>query len=831
MLDNQKFGKRLVQAGVISQAQLDEALRQQQVQEGRLGEILVRLGYVSEPTVLQFLAAEFRTRYVSTERLAKARIPQQVLDLLPVHIAERYNLIPVLFDSENSTLSIVTSDPQNEASLREVHMITRVRELRVYVALQSAVQAAIRKHYRGEINAFNQVQQGQNYTNYETSTESASSDYSGYESSERTMYVAPDSASGNYGGAGSSIYTPSGGSAPYDSNYDVNQSYADNTYGNRTPYETPPPNSYYGGQNEYNYNNQNDYYGDSYANDFDDDDVTRLRVTPGAGSFDANANANASYQYGESESAPIERGTDPRMRSLSPLGGVQVLALTRTFIERIEHDSERYKNHLSLQEPLLRMMLKRLDLPTADCDTIWMAFYLHHMDLPEPHPCLLSIAQDEELREKTEQDHHDFLQRVQRFQLPAPTMDILTHMYERFNGEGFPNQTAGTEIPIGARLLSLLDTYEDLRYQDESIEAEEIAERLRMHEGKLFDPELLELFEKEVFRIEKYLKGTISRVLLLDSDEEMTNELERHLLKRGLWIQTTADPSVAIELCKKERVDLVVLDLELPGDGDGFSFIEAVKECEHVPEFLIVTNENDNDKIEQGMSVARDYLIKSMGVNIIAPKINKQVQQLQKDRKLREDASSRGARRGLEGSLEEMGPPDILQVLSQGRRTGKLALSLANSKKIGFVYLDEGQVVNAEFENLNGEQAFYKVIGWERGECSFEPGVQATEQLISAPLDGLILDGLRMLDEDRRDGVDPFGELDFGEEEDFSGLADDDDDDLFSFSESGGSDAKKKDEPSQPEAGLDGIFEGLDENDLDSVFSSGFEGGKETPKS
>lgn len=53
-----KLGEMLVEHGVVSQAQLDEALTVQQKDGGLIGLILVNLGHLDEPTLLKYLSMQ-----------------------------------------------------------------------------------------------------------------------------------------------------------------------------------------------------------------------------------------------------------------------------------------------------------------------------------------------------------------------------------------------------------------------------------------------------------------------------------------------------------------------------------------------------------------------------------------------------------------------------------------------------------------------------------------------------------------------------------------------------------------------------------------------------
>lgn len=745
MPENQKFGKRMVQAGVITQEQLDDAIQHQSLEEGRLGELLVRLGYVSESTILQFLAAEFRTRYVSTERLARARIPQQVLDLLPVQLAERYNLIPVLFDTDTQTLSVVTSEPQNEDNLREVHMLTSVRELRVYVALQPAVHAAIRKHYRGEINAFAELVYHEGEAVAATAT--------GYAGQPPANNYNPNFPTG---------YAPVAGQARMSEDYLAGSA---NMYGAMSPrpYEAAPAypaTPTYGDPYAYNYNTahyESNYpyenppsYAPAYENAYPENyQGEGARIQQPYSVNEGDYAGNQAYYYQQHGLAHMATQAPNDYMPFSPMMRIRIMELIRFLVEQAEQLTPRYKRHVSSQHPIMETLLRRLQVSPEEGQPLWLALYLHHSHQPLPHPSLLQLEPDAEATKKFANTHQKLVDTFRHLQLPDETLDAIAYKYERYDGKGFPSQLKQEEIPLGARILAILDTLEDLSFSHPTMSFGGILTKLKEHKD-LFDPKLLEILTGEQKRIEQFKQGTIPNILLLDPDIHLVNELDKFLWDRGFWVQTAHTLSQADLLCDKDDYDLVVLELDLGPNQDVFAWIEGKKRSlEKPPEFIILTQRQDD--LERGMALARDYLVKPMSANIIVAKLSRQLSQIESEKKQRTNKGMQG----LAGSLEHLGLPEILQVLSQSRRSGRLTIH--GKSATGYIYLEEGEVNNAMAGDIGGEPAFGIMMAWNEGEFGFEPGVTTTERLINKRLDGLILDSLRVLDESRRDGIDdPF---------------------------------------------------------------------------
>ncbi len=155
-----RLGEQLVEAGLVSGEAIESALQQQKITGRRLGDCLLELGLIQEVALLRFLAAEFKTRFVSAEKLAKAKIPAELLDKVPVRMCEAQCFLPLALDSERKILSIVMAEPQNLSLVKEIALVTEMDEVFAYVGVRSAIQAAIKKHYYGDHTAFAALEQG-----------------------------------------------------------------------------------------------------------------------------------------------------------------------------------------------------------------------------------------------------------------------------------------------------------------------------------------------------------------------------------------------------------------------------------------------------------------------------------------------------------------------------------------------------------------------------------------------------------------------------------------------------------------------------------------------
>lgn len=144
----QRLGEILLQSGIIDQLQLNTALKYQKEWDRKLGEALVELGFISEPTLCKVLSKFLNVPHVE---LAQIRINPAALQRVPKRLAERYGLIPIEIqgDLPRATLLIAMIDPTNLVAIDEV-AFTSGCKVKPVVATHSEIEKSIRRHYGDE---------------------------------------------------------------------------------------------------------------------------------------------------------------------------------------------------------------------------------------------------------------------------------------------------------------------------------------------------------------------------------------------------------------------------------------------------------------------------------------------------------------------------------------------------------------------------------------------------------------------------------------------------------------------------------------------------------
>lgn len=135
----------LIEAGIITEFQLNSALSHQRHWGGRVGSSLVKLGYVAEDKLQGFLAKQLNLPRVA---LGKVKIEREVLDYVPVEKAREYNVIPVDRKEMYGTvyLLIAMTDPTNLMVIDALQFATGCR-VRPALAASSDITSAIERWY------------------------------------------------------------------------------------------------------------------------------------------------------------------------------------------------------------------------------------------------------------------------------------------------------------------------------------------------------------------------------------------------------------------------------------------------------------------------------------------------------------------------------------------------------------------------------------------------------------------------------------------------------------------------------------------------------------
>ncbi|MRG91745.1 hypothetical protein [Polyangium spumosum] len=147
-----RLGQLLVDAGLLSQQDLDEVLALQKTDGRRLGTLLVERGHINETQLTQILSHQLSVPWVS---LLHIEFSRQLLNLVPHHVAERFCVVPIYVRhvrGQGQTLYVAMDDPSNEEGLRACSEHSGL-PVKAMIAPPSDIRDAIRVYYDVQVGA------------------------------------------------------------------------------------------------------------------------------------------------------------------------------------------------------------------------------------------------------------------------------------------------------------------------------------------------------------------------------------------------------------------------------------------------------------------------------------------------------------------------------------------------------------------------------------------------------------------------------------------------------------------------------------------------------
>lgn len=142
MTSKKKFGEILVEAGVINEIALRQALDRQQITGWRLGKVLEAMGIIAEKDIAVALSKQYGFR--SAKDFARHTFTPELLDLIPAKVVKKGQVFPL--KREGRSLYLAMINPLDLPLIDEVAAVTHLHIIPV-VTTSTEIRAAIHRHY------------------------------------------------------------------------------------------------------------------------------------------------------------------------------------------------------------------------------------------------------------------------------------------------------------------------------------------------------------------------------------------------------------------------------------------------------------------------------------------------------------------------------------------------------------------------------------------------------------------------------------------------------------------------------------------------------------
>jgi CheY-like chemotaxis protein len=235
------------------------------------------------------------------------------------------------------------------------------------------------------------------------------------------------------------------------------------------------------------------------------------------------------------------------------------------------------------------------------------------------------------------------------------------------------------------------------------------------------------------------------KILLVD-DNPMVMGMLREALAPLAQVTTAVDGADALLKAVDDPPDLLISDYHMPG-MDGRQLVDKLRSrpaTRNAAVVLLATKSEIADKLSQQDHLADDFVEKPFFLKDAIRRIKRVIDRIALE-KMAKTAPSDGV---LRGNLAQMNVIDLVQSLEMGRKSCKL--TMINDSERCEMFFSEGQVTHADYGGVTGDAAVFKVLRWTGGNFELDFDGKTTQQSTTLNTQGLLMEGLRLLDESNR---------------------------------------------------------------------------------
>ncbi len=236
------------------------------------------------------------------------------------------------------------------------------------------------------------------------------------------------------------------------------------------------------------------------------------------------------------------------------------------------------------------------------------------------------------------------------------------------------------------------------------------------------------------------------KILLVD-DNPMVMGILREALIPLAQVTTATDGADALLKAVDDPPDLLVSDYHMPG-MDGRQLVDKLRSrptTQTTAVILLATKSEISEKLSQQEHLADDFVEKPFFLKDAIRRIKRVIDRIALE-KMAKTTPSDGV---LRGNLAQMNVIDLVQSLEMGRKSCQLTLT--NEGDRCEMFFSEGQVTHADYGGVTGDAAVFKVLRWVGGNFELNFDGKTSQQSTTLNTQGLLMEGLRLLDESKRD--------------------------------------------------------------------------------
>jgi len=324
----------------------------------------------------------------------------------------------------------------------------------------------------------------------------------------------------------------------------------------------------------------------------------------------------------------------------------------------------------------------------------------------------------------------------------------LRSFSELISGKAPQNQSTekSQELTLATQILTLVwyrhFAFAGMEGSPETI-LESLKSTLREKEGRLFSSEVVETYMR-ILEQRKKQSGTTTQndVFIVSEQNDISTQFITHLKKAGFRVVEIDDFSEVKQLYDRHRPDIILINYDCY-PNHAMKFCRSVRQ-NSITLFYAFTERNKPSLIMSLLdSGFNDVFVPPFNYNIIVARISKSLTVLA------EQDSASDRQHGFSGTFQELPFMNLVQALSMSQRNVHINLERETGENAD-IYMREGQMVYSKYGEIDGVEAIYKIISWqEEGLFKTDPVTEFPPDNISLPNDFILMEGCRLLDEEK----------------------------------------------------------------------------------
>ncbi len=248
------------------------------------------------------------------------------------------------------------------------------------------------------------------------------------------------------------------------------------------------------------------------------------------------------------------------------------------------------------------------------------------------------------------------------------------------------------------------------------------------------------------------LDATAPKILLIDSNVFFAKRLSGALAQEGIEAVHCTQSAYALTMVEYQPPAAIVCatNLREMGAFDILPIVHGDEKTAHIP-VIAIGDGGDQALMAAFRAGCADYIERRLGPEQIATHLRNFLRSEQHGFQPTQMLGT--ADTVLSGSLSHLDLPGVVQMLTHSKQSG--ALHVNTSGTDGVLFFDSGEITHAESGDLIGDDAVIAVVqncnGADTGGYKFVPGASAATRTVLRDATSLLLDALRVLDEDNNE--------------------------------------------------------------------------------